>query len=281
MNSRFDDQRTTLHCPRCRRLISKNSQTCINCGLRYPNVYASAPLIGPLIRGRISFIDPITIACFALYVLALALDISGALSIEGIFSALSPTTPSLIKVGAGGQLPIRAGHWWTLLTATYLHGSILHILFNMLWLRQIGPLVNELFGASRFFIIYTCAGLTGSIVSVLAGTPLFVGASGAIFGLFATLIYYGWHRGGTFGSSIFRQMLIWAGIAFMFGFMAAGIDNWGHLGGFVGGAAAAIILGYKERKRQTLFHHVLAASMILLVILCFALQGWWFFTSGV
>jgi len=190
----------------------------------------------------------------------------------GLFNFLSPTPLSLIKVGAGGRFPMSAGHWWSLITATYLHGSILHILFNMLWLRQIGPLVEELFGASRFFIIYTVAGLTGSIVSVLAGTPLFVGASGAIFGLFATLIYYGWHRGGTFGSAIFRQMLIWGVIAFLFGFMARGIDNWGHIGGFIGGGLAAILLGYQERRRQNLSHHILALVALLFVLLCFGLQ---------
>ena len=280
MNNRSSDRRYSLHCPRCGQLISKNSKSCINCGLPYPNTIASIPLLGSLIRGQISFIDPITIVCFVLYIIALVLDMSGVLSFSGIFNALSPTTPSLIKLGAGGRLLIQEGHWWTLLTATYLHGSILHILFNMLWLRQVGPLVSELFGASRFFIIYTIAGISGSIVSVIAGTPLFVGASGAIFGLFAALIYYGWHRGGTFGSNILRQMIIWAAIAFVFGFMAKGVDNWGHLGGFIGGAVAAVVFGYNERKRQVLMHHLLAALMVILVIVNFGLQGWWLFTSG-
>ena len=234
--------------------------------------------MGSLINGRLAFIDPITIVCLGLYVLALALDVSGALSFNNILNALSPTTSSLVKLGAGGRLPISYGHWWTLITATYLHGSVLHILFNMLWLRQIGPLVVELFGNSRFIIIYTFAGLTGSIVSTIAGTTLFVGASGAIFGLFAALLYYGWHRGGTFGSNIFRQILIWAAIAFLFGFMAAGVDNWGHLGGFIGGGVAAVLLSYHERVREGLAHHILAAAAVVLVLLCFALQIWAFFT---
>lgn len=278
MYNQYDNQRSTLHCPRCRRLISKNSRNCINCGLPYPNLFTTMPLLGSLIRGQLSFIDPITVACLALYVLALAMDMSGALSFDNILTALSPTTSSLIKLGAGGRFPMAAGHWWTLITATYLHGSVLHILFNMLWLRQIGPLVGELFGNSRFIIIYTVAGLTGSIVSTIAGTPLFVGASGAIFGLFAALIYYGWHRGGTFGSNIFRQMLIWAGIALLFGFMGNRTDNWGHLGGIIGGVSAAVLLGYHERIREGLLHHILAALVILLILLCFALQTWIFFT---
>lgn len=280
MFDRNKDRRSTIHCPRCGRLISKKSSACINCGLQNPNLIATTPLLGSLIRNQLSFVDPITIICFGLYVLALALDISGAFSFESIFSALSPSGQALLDLGMSGRIPIQFGHWWTLLTATYLHGSVLHILFNMLWLRQIGPMVEELYGVSRFFIIYTAAGLTGSVISVIAGTPFFVGASGAIFGLFSAMIYYGWHRGGTFGGNILRQMLIWVGIAFVYGFIAERVDNWGHLGGLIGGAAAAFLLGYNEIKRQSLLHHVLAVLMVVLVVICFGLQAWTFYTSN-
>lgn len=234
---------------------------------------ASIPILRELIENRISFVDQITLVCFSLYVLALALDFSNLLSIESLFSFLSPKSGSLLKLGMGGAVPLSYGHWWTLITATYLHGGVLHILFNMLWLRQIGPLVVELFGASRFFIIYTFAGLSGALVSALAGTPFFVGASGAIFGLFGALIYYGWHRGGTFGSTIFRQMLIWAAIGLVFGFMQPRVDNWGHIGGFIGGVAAAVVLGYQERIRQSLGIHIGAFVTILVVVMCFVLQA--------
>jgi rhomboid protease GluP len=241
--------------------------------LRNPGVLASIPVLRELINGRISFVDSLTLICFSLYALALALDISDLLSMDNLFSFLSPTTESLLKLGMGGAIPLGYGHWWTLITATYLHGSVLHILFNLLWLRQIGPLAIELFGASRFFIIYTFAGLSGALVSALAGTPFFVGASGSIFGLFGALIYYGWHRGGTFGSTIFRQMLIWAAIGLVIGFMQPRVDNWGHIGGFIGGVTAAVALGYQERSRQSLGVHIGALVSILVVVLCFALQA--------
>ena len=273
MKNQDNNRRTTIHCPRCRRLISKSSSSCIHCGLRNPDVLASIPILRELINGRISFVDSLTLICFSLYALALALDISNLLSMDNLFSFLSPTTESLLKLGMGGAIPLSYGHWWTLITATYLHGSLLHILFNMLWLRQIGPLAIELFGASRFFIIYTFAGLSGALVSALAGTPFFVGASGAIFGLFGALIYYGWHRGGTFGSTIFRQMLIWAAIGLIFGFMQPRVDNWGHIGGLIGGVIAAVALGYQERSLQSLGIHIGALVSILVVVLCFALQA--------
>ena len=273
------NRRSSTPCPRCRRLISINTDKCIHCGLRKPSIYLSTPVLKDLIIGKISFVDGILLICVVLYVLALLLDFSGLSILEGgIFNLLSPAIESLNKLGMGGAIPMAHGRWWTLITATYLHGSILHIGFNMLWLRRIGPLVEELFGASRFWIIYTLSGLAGSILTTIAGTPFFVGASGAIFGLFGALIYYGRHRGGTFGTNLFRQMLIWAGIAFVFGFMAQGIDNWGHLGGFLGGLVTAILLGYQEKSRQSLYQHIFATFLLLIVGVCFVMMVITFFS---
>ncbi len=273
MYNRYSRNRSSTPCPRCRRLISLNTDRCIHCGLRKPGLYLRLPLLRDLIAERVSFVDPIMITCIALYLLAIALDFSGTtLFGGGLFNMLSPATQSLYRLGMGGELSIQAGRWWSLITATYLHGSLLHIAFNMLWLRQLAPWVVELFGASRFWIIYTVAGLTGSIISTLAGTLFFVGASGAIFGLFGALIFYGRHRGGTFGTNLFRQMLVWVVIGFVLGFTARGIDNWGHVGGFIGGLAAAWLLGYQERKRENLTHYLIAAGFILFVGLCFALM---------
>lgn len=279
MNRQYNNRRSSTPCPRCHRLISINAKNCIHCGLSRPGYYLSVPVLNELIAGKISFVDGIVLICVVLYVLALLLDFSGLSLIGGSFlNLLSPANESLYKLGMGGRIPMVAGRWWTLITATYLHGSILHIGFNMLWLRRIGPLVEELFGASRFWIIYTISGLAGSILTTIVGTPLFVGASGAIFGLFGALIYYGRHRGGTFGSNIFRQMLIWAGIAFVFGFLASGVDNWGHLGGFLGGLAMAVLLGYQERSRQTLTQNIIAFLLLIGVALCFLFMVITFFS---
>ncbi len=279
MSHQHLNRRSSTPCPRCKRLISIKTDRCIHCGLPKPGIYLSIPILRDLIIGRISFVDGVVLICVVLYVLALLLDFSGLSLLEGgIFNLLSPSGESLYKLGMGGVIPMAEGRWWTLITATYLHGSILHIGFNMLWLRRIGPLVEELFGASRFWIIYTISGLTGSIVTTIAGTGFFVGASGAIFGLFGALIYYGRHRGGTFGSNIFRQMLIWAGIAFVFGFMATGVDNWGHLGGFLGGIAVAVLLGYEEKSRQSLTQHILAFLLLFVVALCFVFMMIAFFS---
>jgi len=231
-------------------------------------------------REQVSFVDGILIACLALYALALGLDLPAVFQTSGVFNFLAPSSQSLYKLGMGGLIPLLNGQWWTPLTATYLHGSVMHILFNMLWLRQLGPLVENLFGPSRFIIIYTIAGLSGSLLSALVGrTPFFVGASGAIFGLFAALIYYGIRRGGTFGSAIFRQMLIWAVIGLVLGFTRSGVDNFGHIGGLIGGAAMAALLGFQERKRQQLVHHLGALVTLVWIGVCFVMMVIYFFSG--
>jgi rhomboid protease GluP len=187
-----------------------------------------------LLLPNVSYINPIIVACIALYALALALGIAWTPSITNL---LTPSDIALYKLGMTGRLPVANGRWWTPITAIYLHGGILHITFNMLALHQAGPLVERLFGPYRFFLIYTISGLFGALVSTLMGTYLTVGASGAIFGLMGALIYYG-HRIGELPR--FLPILRWAAINFLLGMVTPQVDNWGHAGGFVGGVLIAM-----------------------------------------
>lgn len=272
----------SMHCPRCRQLISQSSARCAYCGLPSPGFIGSFPVLGSLLRNQIHFTDGLVITCVGLYIAALALDISSLLAGAGAAGGLllQPSDQALNNLGMGGAIPLAQGRWWSLLTATFLHGNILHILFNMWVLRAYGPLTEQLFGSSRFIVIYIFAGLTGSLLSTIRGTSYFVGASGAIFGLGGALIYYGWRRGGTFGRSLLRNMLVWAGINFLIGMSIAYVDNWGHLGGMAGGALAAFVLGYEEQQRQGLWHHIAALLALLLVVVCFVLMLTAFVTSA-
>jgi rhomboid protease GluP len=177
---------------------------------------------------------------------------------------LSPDNGSLILLGATGKIPIhRFGRWWTLISANYLHGSIMHIFFNMMAFRQIAPLILNQFGGSRMIIIYTLSGMAGFWTSCLAGVPLTIGASAAICGMMGAALYYGKSRGGAFGRSVFRQIGNWAvGIA-IFGFLVPGIDNWGHGGGIVSGAVCGALLGYREKSAQNKLHHLAAGILVL------------------
>lgn len=147
------------------------------------------------------------------------------------FYILSPENKSLLLLGATGTIPVDKIHgWWTIVSANYLHGGILHILFNMFAFSQIAPLISREYGVYRMFIIYTLSGIIGFRISYLAGVAFTIGASAAICGLIGAAIYYGKSRGGTYGQAIYRQIGGWAIGIMLFGFVVPGINNWGHGG---------------------------------------------------
>ncbi len=222
-------------------------------------------------RGDVTSV--ISVVCIALYVLALLFDPSGALRPRGPFAILSPSASALVALGATGAPAWAFGQWWTLVTAIYLHGSVLHILFNVLWIRQLGPAVDEVYGAARLIVIFTLSGAVGFALSVLAGHDLTVGASGSIFGLLAALIAYGRRRGGLFGRLVARQYGQWALILFIFGLLpGSSIDNWAHAGGFIGGLATGWVLSFE--RRESGLDRLLASVCGAITAASFALALW-------
>jgi rhomboid protease GluP len=148
----------------------------------------------------------------------------------------------LITFGAKVNELIALGQYWRLLTAMFIHIGVFHILFNLYALNSLGPLVEGFFGSRRFLIIYFIGGLWGSVASYAFSSALSAGASGAIFGLAgATTVYFLRYREnfGARGQAILQNMLVVIGINLALGAFSQGIDNWGHMGGLVGGAAIA------------------------------------------
>lgn len=227
---------TSMVCPNCRSLISTQEERCPYCGAYRPNLWGLGPALTRLFGTRIDILTLIPTACIALYLLSLLLDLSAALNTRGgLFGMLSPGGRALYALGMTGGLATYRDHWWTVLTATYLHGSLLHILFNVLWIRQLGPEVGHLYGPARYFIIYTVGGVFGFVLSNLISSAPTIGASGAIFGLLAALIVYGRSQKGSMAAMMTRQVWQWAILLFILGFMMSGVNNWAHLGGFIGG----------------------------------------------
>ena len=174
-------------------------------------------------------------------------------------SFLSPGQGSLMLLGATGTYPIdHFGRFWTVISANYLHGGILHLIFNLMALKQIGPLTISEYGTSRMFTIFTLGGVTGYIISYLAGVPFTIGASAAVCSLIGALLYYGKSRGGAYGSSVYHEVKGWVISLFVFGLIFPGINNWGHGGGILGGIIVAALIGYNERRRENNFDHALA-----------------------
>ena len=260
-------------CPSCGRLTNADAPTCLVCGRRNPGMWGFAGPLRMLFQRR-SFVDVVTVACIVLYVVSLVFDPAGALQRRGFIDALSPSSQALSDLGATGPLQWRAGQWWTLLTAIYLHGGVLHILFNVLWIRQLGPAVEELYGPSRLVVIFTVAGAVGFLASDLLSPWPSVGASGSIFGLLGALVAFGQKRGGTFGAMVLRQYGQWALVLFIFGFFMSGVNNIAHAGGFVGGFAIGLVLSLAEQRSEAGFDRLLATASIGLTVLGFVLALW-------
>jgi rhomboid protease GluP len=158
------------------------------------------------------------------------------------------------------------------LSASWLHGSLLHIIFNMMWVRDLGPVVAEMYGAGRMVIIYTVAGVSGFLLSsfafaflphlpFLSGAGFTVGASASVFGFLGALVYYGRRS----GSSLMRsEALRYALILGFFGLVMRGIDNFAHAGGFFGGYLTALYLDPLKPER---IDHIFIAVICLVATL--------------
>jgi len=259
-------------CPNCRRLISVNAKECIHCGWKNYGLSGLSTGFDKVIRSLGGLIPVLIGFNVLLYLISLLLDLSSVFSVRGFFSLLSPSGSALYRLGMTGAVPLAQGQWWTLFTAIYLHGGILHIFFNMIWLRNIGYAVEDFFGLSRAFIIFTVAGVAGFLASDLLQVPFTVGASGSIFGLLGALIFYGRHRGGTFGEALMRQVGSWALMAFVFGFIFPGVNNWAHAGGFAGGYLCAQLLKYQEIAPERTAHRIAALALGLITLAGFVLS---------
>ncbi|HUL52631.1 MAG TPA: rhomboid family intramembrane serine protease [Opitutaceae bacterium] len=263
----------SILCPSCGRLTNADARECLICGRRNPGLWGFAGPLQMLFR-RHSFVDVVTVACIALYILTLLLDPAAAMRGGNPFNLFAPSPRALIDAGAAGALPWQAGRWWTVLTAIYLHGGPLHILFNVMWIRQLGPAVEELYGPSRLVVIFTVAGVVGFIASNMVGYGLTIGASGSIFGLLGAMVAFGHKRGGAFGAMVLRQYGQWAVLLFIMGFLMAGVNNVAHAGGFVGGFGAGLVLALAERRGETGLDRLLAVACIGLTVLGFGLAFW-------
>jgi rhomboid protease GluP len=259
-------------CPSCGRLTNADAPVCLICGRRNPGMWGFAPALRAL-RIR-DFTTTVIAACIALYIVSLVFDPAGAARPRGPFDMLSPSGRALNALGMTGAFAWAQGHWWTLLTAIYLHGSLLHILFNVLWIRQLGPAVQEVYGPSRLVIVFTASGIAGFVASNFVGIPFTVGASGSIFGLLGALVAYGRRRGGQFGSLVLRQYGQWAVLLFIMGFLMPAVNNWAHAGGFVGGFVTGLLLSFEDQRSETGPDRLLAGASIVLTLLAFALALW-------
>lgn len=256
-------------CTSCGVLVGVNDETCYNCGRRNPGLWGYAPALRSL-GTDMGFVPFVIGTCSVLYVLTL-LASRGNIGMSGLFGFLSPSIESLFLFGATGPgLVGQFGRWWTILSASWLHGSAVHIIFNMLSVRQLAPAVAELYGPGRMVIIYTAGGVAGFALSVFWGLylppiPLLgggggitIGASACITGLLGAIYYYGHRSGSSMARSYATQSIIFVLIQGIF--LGGIINNLAHIGGIAGGYAAARVLDPLKPERVD---HIVVALVCL------------------
>jgi rhomboid protease GluP len=281
----FKRQRTgSALCTSCGSLVGVSDDVCYSCGRRNPTLWGFAPSLRAL-GGDLGFVPFVIGTCVVVYLLTLLYTVrtTGSLGMGGMLNMFAPSTNAVFAFGASGAIPIFGyGRWWTVFSATWLHGSALHILMNLMWVRQLAPLTADLYGPARMVIIYFIAGIAGFALSsfayvylpdlfILRGSQLTVGASASIFGLFGAHVHYGRRAGSRLIGSQALSYALTIGVLSLF---MGNVDNYAHLGGFAGGYLASLFLD--PLKPARIDHVVIALSCLAASILAIAYS---FFTT--
>lgn len=297
MFSSQEKQRRPRLCPACGTLVGSTANRCHQCGASLTfSMAAMSRSLSKYMPANAPVTYCILVACCLLYGLSLLLSIHEGFPVApeggGIFSLLfgigAIASPVLQRLGASLPLPYDIAQPWRLVTACFLHGSLLHIVFNMWVLVDLAPTVEELYGSSRFLFLYIVCGIGGYVLSSaspfitilrvlgVASGGAAIGASGAIVGLIGVLLAITYRRRGA--EQLRSQVIRWIIYLVIWGFMARGmIDNMAHLGGGLTGFMLGKLM--LDRQPQTLLErkrsYALGWAAAVVVLLSYALMTFW------
>jgi rhomboid protease GluP len=168
---------------------------------------------------------------------------------------------------------VRDGEWWRLITSVFLHDEWTHIMFNMVTLYFFGSIAERIYGLPRFFTIYLCAGLAGSLLSVALSGHNSLGASGAVFGLFGALLAFGQFNRKAFAMTIGTSVYMLLIINLIFGFIMPNVNNFAHIGGLIGGFLTAMTVGVPDVPNQKRWLYALFYLAFVAVTVWFGLEA--------
>jgi membrane associated rhomboid family serine protease len=157
---------------------------------------------------------------------------------------------------------------WRLITAIFLHGSILHIVFNMWVLMDIGPMVEELYGSARYLFLFVASGIAGYVLSSQVGN-ISVGASGSLLGLIGVLLAATTGRKSLAAQSLRSALIRWLIYIGVLGLIMRSTDNFAHLGGLAAGYLLGRVMPDRqpadmtERKRANLLGWLAGAAVFV------------------
>jgi rhomboid protease GluP len=201
----------------------------------------------------------IIFACIIMFIIECIMDGAGA-----IFGGV--TTLTAVKLGATARALLQDGEIWRTITAAFLHADAMHLTLNMYSLFIVGRQIETYLGKGKFLIVYLISAISGSLLSAVATGNPSVGASGAIFGLLGSLLYFGYHYRTYLGNVVKTQIIPIIVLNLGLGFLTPGIDNFAHIGGLVGGLFATMALGISGRSK---LEERISGTLCLLIFLGF------------
>lgn len=260
---------THKFCSRCGALIDRNDTTCMRCGAKAPSWLADS------MRRTLGLVLPRWVPVANVLIALNVINLLAALLLFGPQNLLQPEPLMLYRMGALDPYLFFHGEYWRLITYGFLHIGLLHIVFNMIALSQVGPVLEQEVGASRFLAVYLLSLICGGIADLVVRGPilmLIAGASGALFGLIGFGMSYAHFYGGPAGRAQRNFFLQWAAYGFLFGFIVHA-DNICHLGGFLAGALCGFLVERERHHREKIdpIWRGLATILSLLTVVAF---GW-------
>ena len=265
-------------CPSCGTLVGANATRCHQCGANLTFSMAAAsrslgklmPATAPATYGILGF------SCLLYIVSLLATMRTNGLqppSGGGLFALFGIGRIDgnvLTRFGMSYPMPVDLVQPWRLVMAVFLHGSLMHIVFNMWVLMDIGPQLEELYGSARFFFMYVLTGIAGYLFSSALSNHPSMGGSGALLGLIGVLLAITSGRKSAGMQMLRSQIIRWLIYLAIWGFLARGmVDNYAHFGGFVAGFGLGKIMADRppsspeERNRANLLGWATAVVVAL------------------
>ncbi|WP_327316380.1 rhomboid family intramembrane serine protease [Streptomyces sp. NBC_01235] len=266
---RHPDRETGIRCTRCERPICPECMVSASVGFQCPTCVREGSGTGHAPSAS----QPRTIAGGAIAAdpqlltkILIGLNLAMFLVQQAVGDSFTDHLEMLGKASANGFPPydgVAEGQWYRLLTSMFLHGSIIHILSNMLSLWWIGGPLEAALGRARFLALYMASGLAGSALTYLIAEPnqASLGASGAIFGLFGALAVLVRRQ-----RLDMRPIIALLVINLVITFGWSGIAWQAHIGGLVAGVVIGIAMVHAPRERRALVQYGTCALMLAVVV---------------
>jgi rhomboid protease GluP len=264
-------------CPACGTLVGTTAKKCHECGasLTFSLAAVSRAFGGILPEGtQVTYVIMVANGTLFLMSLVLTLRVAESFSLFGGIDGMV-----LMRMGARQSFLILNGEVWRLVVPIFLHGGIFHIFMNSMVLMDLGPQLEELYGAARYFFLYIACGIFSFVVSTVwniytaGGYGLAIGASGALTGLIGLMLAITTRRGSNIMMQMYRKQLIkWIVYIGIFGLLLPGIDNAAHLGGLIAGFLLGKVFADREpaNKQERARAYALGWLTLFVVVGSFA-----------